>query len=65
MLGLGLAREATLSLPSALDGTAQLFSLRRLVAAVPREMDHLYAQLAAPSVTFISGPPRDDQALQA
>ena len=28
-------------------------------------MDRLYAQLAAPSVTFVRGPPEDDQALQA
>ena len=35
------------------------------MTAVPREMDRLYAQLAAPSVTFARGPPGDDQALQA
>ena len=58
-----MAREGTYPLPSALDGTAQLFSSRRLVTAVPREMDRLYAQLAAPSVTFVRGPPKDDQLL--
>ena len=63
--GLGIAREGTYPLPSALDGTAQLFSSRRLVTAVPREMDRLYAQLGAPSVTFVRGPLGDDQALQA
>ena len=47
-----------------LYGTAQLFSSRRLVTAVPQELDRLYAQLASPSVTFVSGPPGDDQALQ-
>ena len=52
---LGMAREGTYPLPSALDGTAQLFSSRRLVTAVPREMDRPYAQPAAP--------PGDDQAL--
>ena len=34
-------------------------------APVPREMNSLYTQLAAPSVTFIRGPLGDDQALQA
>ena len=63
--GLGMAREGTYPLPDALDGTAQLFSSRRLVTAVPREMDRLYIKLAAPSVTFIRGPPGDDLALQA
>ena len=63
--GLDMAREGTYPLPDALDGTAQLFSSRRLVTAVPREMDRLYTQLAAPSVTFIRGPPGDDLALQA
>ena len=60
-----MAREGTYPLSSALDGTARLFSLRRLVTAVPREMDRLYAQLATPSVTFVRDPPEDDQALQA
>ena len=63
--GLGMARDGMYPLPDALDGTAQLFSSRRLVTAVPREMDHLYIQLAALSVTFVRGPPGDDQALQA
>ena len=31
----------------------------------PPAPDQLYAQLAAPSVTFVRGPPGDDQALQA
>ena len=44
---------------------AQLFLSRRLVTAVPPEMDRLYAQLMAPFVTFVQGPPGDDQALQA
>ena len=60
-----MARKGTYPLLSAVDGTAQLFSSRRLVTVVPREMDRLWAQLAAPSVTFVRGPPRDDQALQA
>ena len=64
-MGLGMAREGTYPLPSALDGTAQVFSSRLLVTAVPREMDRLYAQLAAPFVTFVRGPPGHDQALQA
>ena len=64
-VGLGMAREGMYPLPSALDGTARLFSSRRLVTAVPREMDHLYAQLAAPSGTFVRGPHGDNQALQA
>ena len=38
-----MAREGTYPFPSALDGTAHLFSLRRLVTADPREMDRLYA----------------------
>ena len=59
------SRAGTYPLPSALDGTAQLFSSRRLVTAVPREMDRLCAQLAAPSVTFVRGPPGDDQAGRA
>ena len=63
--GLGMARDGTYPLPDSLNGTAQLFSSRRLVTAVPREMDRLYIQLAAPSVTFVWGPPGDDQALQA
>ena len=42
-VGLGMAREGTYPLPSALDGTAQLFSSHRLVTAVPWEMDRLYA----------------------
>ena len=64
-VGLGMAREGMYPLPSALDGTAELFSLRRLVTAVPQEMDRLYAQLAAPSVIFVRGPPGDDQGVQA
>ena len=60
-----MAREGTYPLPSALDGTAQLFSLRHLVTAVPWEMDRLYAQLVAPSVSFVRGPLGNDQALQA
>ena len=60
-----MAREGTYSLPSALDGTAQLFSSRCLVTTVPREMGSLYTLMAAPSVTFVWGPPGDDQALQA
>ena len=60
-----MAREGTYPLPSAMDGTAQLFSSRRVVTAVPREMDCLNAQLAAPSVIFARGPPEDDQALPA
>ena len=63
--GLGMVREGTYPLPDALDGTAQLFSSRCPVTAVPREMDRLYIQLAAPSVTFVRGPPGDDLALQA
>ena len=62
--GLGMAHEGTYPLPDALDGTAQLFSSRRLVTAVPREMDRLYTPLAAPSVTFVRGPHGDDQALR-
>ena len=50
--GLGIACQGTYPMPDALDRTAQLFSLRRLVTAVPRQMDRLYIQLAAPSVTF-------------
>ena len=64
-IGLGMAREDTHRLPSALDGMAHRFESRCLVTAVPREMDRLYAKLAAPSVTFVRGPPEDDQALQA
>ena len=64
-MGVGMAREGTYPLPSILDGTAQLFSSRRLVTEVPWEMDRLYAQLAAPSVTFVQGLPGDDRALQA
>ena len=60
-----MAREGTYPLPGALDGTAQLFSSRRLVTAVPRELDRLYTQMASPSETFIRGPPGDDQALLA
>ena len=63
--GLGMAQEGTYPFPGTLDGTAQLFSSRRLVTAVPRELDCLYARLAPPSMTFIRGPPDDDQALQA
>ena len=63
-MGLGMAREGMYPLPRAPDGTAQLFSSRRLVTAVPREMDRLYAQLAAPSITFVRGP-HGDQALEA
>ena len=63
--GPGMASEGTYPLPDALDGTAQLFSCRRLVTVVPREMDRLYIQLAAPSVTFVRGTPGDDLALQA
>ena len=61
LTAVGMARQGTYPLPSALDGTAQLFSSSRLVTAVPREMDCLYAQL----VTFVRGPAGDDQALQA
>ena len=64
-IGLGMARKGTYPLPSTLDGTAHLFSSRRLVAGVPKEMDRLYAQLVALSVTFVKGPPEDSQALQA
>ena len=60
--GLGMARNGTYPLPDALRGTAQLFSSRRLVTAAPREMDRLYIQLAAPSVTFVRGWPGDDLA---
>ena len=60
-----MARDNTYPMLDALYGTAQLFSLRRLVTAVPRDMDRLYIQLAAPSVTFVRGPPGDDLALQA
>ena len=60
---LGMAREGTYPLLSALNGTAQLFSWHSLVRAVPWEMDHLYAQLAAQAVTFISGPPWHHQSL--
>ena len=63
--GPGMAREGTYPLPDALDWTAQMFSSRRLVTAVPRKMDRLYIRLAAPSVTFILGPPGDNLALQA
>ena len=35
------------------------------MTTVPHEMDRLYTQLVAPSVTFVQGPPGDDQALQA
>ena len=60
-----MAHKGTYPLPSALDETAQLFSSRRLVTAVPRELDRLYAQMASPTVTFVRGPPGDDQALLA
>ena len=63
--GPGMARDSTYPLPDALDGTAQLFSSRPLVTAVPREWDRLYIQLAAPSITFVKGPLGDDQALEA
>ena len=62
-VGLGMGRQGTSPLPSALDGTAQLFSSRSLVTAVPGEMDGLYAVLAAPFVTFVPSPPLDDQAV--
>ena len=62
---LGMACEGTYPLADALDWTAQLFSSRLLVTAVPREMDRLYTQLAAPSVTFIRAPLGDDQAVEA
>ena len=35
------------------------------MTAVVRELDHLYPQPAAPPVTFVQGPPGDNQALQA
>ena len=63
--GLGMARDSRYPLPGELGETTQLFSSRRLVTAVPREMDRLYTQLAAPSVMFVRGPPPDDQALHA
>ena len=63
--GLGMAREGAYPLPGALARTAQLFSSRRLVTAVPRELNRLYAQMASLSVTFVRGPPGDDQALLA
>ena len=63
-VGLGMAREGTYPVTSTPDGAAQLFSSRRLVRAVRRETNRLYAELAAPSVTFIRGPPRDDHTLQ-
>ena len=63
--GLGMARDGTYPPPDAQDWTAQVFSSRRVVTTVPREMDRLYTQLATPSGTFIRGPPGDDQALQA
>ena len=60
-----MARGGTYPLPGAMDGTPQLFSSRCLVTAVPREMDRLYTQPEAPSVTFVRGPPGDHQAPQA
>ena len=63
-VGLGMAREGRYPLPGGVDGTAQLFLSRRLVTAVPREMDGLHAELAAPSLTFVRGPLGDDQAVQ-
>ena len=58
-----MAHEGTYPLPSALDGTAQLFASRCLVTVVWREVDRIYAQLAASSVTFVRGPLGDDGAL--
>ena len=49
----------------AVDRTTDLFSLRRLMTGVPRDLDRLFTQLAAPSVTFVRGLPGDDQTLQA
>ena len=53
MRGLRIACEGTYPLPDALNGTAQLFSSRRLVTRVPHEIGRLETQLAAPSITFV------------
>ena len=63
--GLGMAHEGTNPFPGTVDGTARLFSSRRLVTAVLRELDCLYAWLLSPSMTFVRGPRGNDQALQA
>ena len=47
-----MARQGTYPLLGTLDVTTQLFSSCRLGTAVRRVLDHLYAQLASPLVSF-------------